>query len=59
MKVIAAGKISESELEDWIRWGFELEIAHGINLGMSNRSEIDFDARIAREHARRRLRKVA
>ena len=59
MKVIAAGDIPESELEDWIRWGFELEIAHGINLGMSNRSEIDFDARIAREHRRQRLRKVA
>ncbi len=59
MKVIAAGRIAESEFEDWIRWGFELEIAHGINLGMSNRSEIDFDVRIAREHARRRLRKVA
>jgi aryl-alcohol dehydrogenase-like predicted oxidoreductase len=59
MKVIAAGNIPESELEDWIRWGFELEIAHGINLGMSNRSEIDFDVRIARERARRRLRKVA
>lgn len=59
MKVIAAGDIPESELEDWIRWGFELEIAHGINLGMSNRSEIDFDVRIAREHWRQRLRKVA
>ena len=59
MKVIAAGDIPESELEDWIRWGFELEIAHGINLGMSNRSEIDFDVRIAREHGRQRLRKVA
>ena len=59
MKVIAAGDIPESELEDWIRWGFELEIAHGINLGMSNRSEIDFDVRIAREHRRQRLRKVA
>ena len=42
MKVIAAGDIPESELEDWIRWGFELEIAHGINLGMSNRSETRF-----------------
>ena len=59
MKVIAAGDIPEAELENWIRWGFELEIAHGINLGISNRSEIDFDVRIAREHRRQRLRKVA
>ena len=40
MKVIAAGGLPESELEDWIRWGFELEIAHGINLGMSNRQRL-------------------
>ncbi len=59
MKVIAAGDIPQSELEDWIRWGFDLEIAHAINLGMCNRSEIDFDVRIARGHARQRLHRVA
>ena len=59
MKVIAAGDIPESELEDWIRWGFELEIAHGINLGISNHLELDFDVGIARKHARQRLRQVA
>ena len=59
MKVIAAGDIPESDLEDWIRWGFELEIAHGINLGISNHLELDFDVGIAREHARHRLRQVA
>ncbi len=59
MKVIAAGDIPESDFEDWIRWGFELETAHAINLGMSSRSEIDFDVSIARQYVKRRLRKVA
>lgn len=62
MKVIAAGRISESEIEDWIRWGFDLEIAHAINLGISKFPQIDLDVRLARESANRRkasLRKAA
>ena len=62
MKVIAAGKLPEAEMEAWIRWGFELEIAHAVNLGISEHRHIDFDARLARESAerrRKRLRKVA
>ena len=62
MKVIAEAKIPASEIEDWMRWGFELEIAHAINLGITNPSQLDFDVRIAREYAQRRsphLHKVA
>jgi aryl-alcohol dehydrogenase-like predicted oxidoreductase len=61
MKVIAAGHIPESEIEDWIRWGFELETAHAINLGISKHPQIGLNVRIAHEHAQRRsrLRKAA
>jgi len=59
MKVIAAGNIPNAEMEEWIRWGFDLEIAHAVNLGISKHSQIDFDVRIAGERAKRRLRKVA
>lgn len=54
MKVIAAGKLLEGDMPEWIRWGFDCEFAHAINLGMSNLPEIDLDARLAREHASRR-----
>ena len=54
MKVIAAGKIPEGEMSEWIRWGFDCEFAHGINLGMCNYPEIDLDVRLANEHARQR-----
>ncbi len=54
MKVIAAGNIPERDVPDWIRWGFDCDFAHGINLGMSNGPEIDLDVRLANEHALRR-----
>ncbi len=54
MKVIAAGQIDESEIADWIRWGFELETAHAINLGISKYPQIDLDVGIARDHAKAR-----
>ena len=54
MKVIAAGNIDESEIPDWIRWGFELETAHAINLGISAPSQLELDVGIARKYAQRR-----
>ena len=54
MKVIAAGNIDESEIADWIQWGFELETAHAINLGISDHSQLELDVGIARKHAQRR-----
>ena len=54
MKVIAAGNIDESEIADWIQWGFELETTHAINLGISDYSQLEFDVSIARKHAERR-----
>jgi aryl-alcohol dehydrogenase-like predicted oxidoreductase len=54
MKVIAAGKLPADDMPEWIRWGFDCEFAHAINLGMSNRPEIDLDAHLAHEHAEQR-----
>ena len=54
MKIIVAGNIPASDMPEWIRWGFDCEFAHAINLGMSSLPEIDVDVRLATEHALQR-----
>ena len=55
MKVIVAGDIPEEDRPEWIEWGFDLETAHAINLGMTEDRHIDLDVGIARASARKRL----
>ena len=55
MKVVVAGNISETNIPEWIAWGFNLETAHAINLGMTDDRHITLDAGLARASARRRL----
>ncbi len=55
MKVIVAGNIPEADMPEWIEWGFKLETAHAINLGITDDSHIKLDVRLARASARRRL----
>ena len=55
MKVIAAGDIPEEDKPEWIEWGFNLDTAHAINLGMTTYQHISLDVGIARASARRRL----
>ena len=55
MKVIVAGDIPEAEMPEWIEWGFNLETAHAINLGISEYQHITLDVGLARASARRRL----
>jgi predicted aldo/keto reductase-like oxidoreductase len=55
MKVIVAGDIPEADMPEWIEWGFNLETAHAINLGISDYHHIPLDVRLARASARRRL----
>lgn len=47
MKVIGAGRIPESDIEDWMRWGFDVKTAHVVNLGMTSNAHIDTAIRIA------------
>ena len=46
MKVIVAGDIPESDMPEWIEWGFNLETAHAINLGITDYRHITLDVRI-------------
>ncbi|MCE2412740.1 aldo/keto reductase [Candidatus Poribacteria bacterium] len=55
MKVIVAGDIPEADMPEWIAWGFNLETAHAINLGISDYPHITLDVGLARASARRRL----
>lgn len=55
MKVVVAGDIPTSDMPEWIEWGFNLETAHAINLGMTTDSHITLDVGIARASARQRL----
>ena len=55
MKVIAAGEIPEADYTEWIEWGFNLETAHAINLGITEYRHITLDVGLARASARRRL----
>ena len=55
MKVIVAGDIPEADMPEWIEWGFNLETAHAINLGISEYRHITLDVGLARASARRRL----
>ena len=55
MKVIAAGEIPEADYTEWIEWGFDLETAHAINLGITEYRHITLDVGLARASARRRL----
>ena len=55
MKVVVAGNISETDIPEWIEWGFNLETAHAINLGMTDDRHITLDVGLARASARRRL----
>ena len=55
MKVVVAGNISETDMPEWIAWGFNLETAHAINLGMTDDRHITLDAGLARASARQRL----
>ena len=55
MKVIVAGDIPEADMPEWIEWGFNLETAHAINLGISDYHHITLDVGLARASARRRL----
>ena len=55
MKVVVAGDIPEANMPEWIEWGFNLETAHAINLGMTDDHHITLDVGIARASARRRL----
>ena len=55
MKVIAAGEIPVTDYSDWIEWGFNLETAHAINLGITEYRHITLDVGLARASARRRL----
>ena len=55
MKVIVAGDIPEADMPVWIEWGFNLETAHAINLGITEYRHITSDVGLARASARRRL----
>ena len=55
MKIIAAGDISEADVPAWIEWGFNLETAHAINLGITEYRHITLDVGLAGASARRRL----
>ena len=55
MKVVVAGDIPEADIPEWIEWGFNLETAHAINLGMTEYRHITLDVGLARASARRRL----
>ena len=55
MKVIVAGDIPEADMPEWIEWGFNLETAHAINLGITEYRHITSDVGLARASARRRL----
>ncbi len=55
MKVVVAGDIPEQDMPEWIEWGFNLETAHAINLGITEDRHITLDVGLARESARRRL----
>lgn len=55
MKVVVAGDIPEVDMPEWIEWGFNLETAHAINLGMTTHEHITLDVGIARSNARQRL----
>ena len=55
MKVVVAGNIPEADMPEWIAWGFNLETAHAINLGMTDERHITLDVGLARVSARRRL----
>ena len=55
MKVIAAGDIPEADRQEWIEWGFNLETAHAINLGITEYRHITLDVGLAGASARRRL----
>ena len=55
MKVVVAGDIPEADMPEWIEWGFNLETAHAINLGITDYPHITLDVGLARASARRRL----
>ena len=55
MKVVVAGDIPESDMPEWIEWGFNLETAHAINLGMTTDQHIITDVNLARANARQRI----
>lgn len=55
MKVIVAGDIPEEDMPAWIEWGFNLETAHAINLGITDYPHITLDVGLARASARRRF----
>lgn len=55
MKVVVAGEVPEADRPEWIEWGFNLETAHAINLGMTEYEHITLDVGIARASARKRL----
>lgn len=55
MKVVVAGDVPEADIPEWIEWGFNLETAHAINLGMTEYRHITLDVGLARASARRRL----
>ena len=55
MKVIVAGDVPAADMPEWIEWGFNLETAHAINLGISDYPHITLDVGLARASARRRL----
>ena len=55
MKIVVAGDIPETDMPEWIEWGFNLETAHAINLGMTEDQHITLDVALARASARRRL----
>ena len=55
MKVVVAGDIPEADMPEWIEWGFNLETAHAVNLGITEDRHITMDVGLARESARRRL----
>ena len=55
MKVVVAGSIPEEDMPEWIEWGFDLDTAHAINLGMTEDRHINLDVGLARASARKRL----
>lgn len=55
MKVVVAGDIPEADMSEWIEWGFNLETAHAINLGITKPQHLTLDVGLARASARKRL----
>ena len=55
MKVVVAGEIPEADRPEWIEWGFNLDTAHAINLGITEYEHLTLDVGLARASARRRL----